>query len=479
MPQHDERVFTTIQRDAFERLSPRQRETTNLFIDKKVYAAGETIGNSVQKIKVETASVLVFADDHPLANFGHDCRYLLYHPENGTLQREILARFPPSAGTFERKMVVFNEPVKFIARGPLPPVVPEWFCPRLVPKGNRYAILAAGCTQARHLNDMEFAYRTLINNYGFHADNIYVLNYDGARQVWDSLPAEWPGNDTGYTIQVTDNGSRAAFQRAFADLAKKIGPEDLLFIHTNNHGDGMPQPSFMCMPTAPYSPNSGMFPNWDPYYATDFASDLAALPKYRALMVMMEQCGSGGFNAPILAKSTAASTSVASACLPTASSYASADGNWDSFAYDWVAAMHGSYPNGSALASNPDTNGDGVVDAQEAFNYAVSVQNPYDTPNFNETSAAAGATTLTQQYALVWTWCYILRPILEPIYGAALPFPPNPPDPAYFAAVNRITPELQKLLLPAIDRAFVDVRRELTPQIEAIVRGSFGKAAAG
>ena len=79
----------------------------------------------------------------------------------------------------------------------------------------------------------------------------------------------------------------------------------------------------------------------------------------------------------------------------------------------------------------------------------------------------------------MWTWCYILRPILEPIYGAALQFPPNPPDPAYFAAVNRITPELQKLLLPAIDRAFVDVRRELTPQIEAIVRGSFGKAAAG
>ncbi len=130
MPQHDERVFTTIQRDAFDRLTPRQRETTNLYIDKQVYRAGETIGNAVQKITVETPSVLVFADDHPQANFGHDCRYLLYHPENGTLQREILARFPPSAGTFARKLAVFNEPVKFIPRGPLPPIVPDSVLPQ-------------------------------------------------------------------------------------------------------------------------------------------------------------------------------------------------------------------------------------------------------------------------------------------------------------------------------------------------------------
>lgn len=475
MPGHNERVLNVIQRDAFSRLSARQRETTNLYIDEKVYAAGETIGNSVQRIKVDTPSMLVFADDHPRANFGHDCRYLLYHPENGNLQREIQARFPPSNARADRKLTVFNEPVKFIPVGIVPRPLPIWRCPRLYPKGTRYAILAAGCTQARHLNDMEFAYRTLIQEYGFVAENIYVLNYDGARQVWDSLPANWPGNNTPYTIQVTDTGSRAAFQRAFADLAKKIKADDLLFIHTNNHGDGMPQPSFMCMPEAPYSPNSGIFPNWEPYYAADFGADLAVLPKYRALMVMMEQCGSGGFNAPILASSTAASTSVASACLPTQSSYASGDGNWDSFAYDWVAAMNGSYPNGAALASNPDTNGDGVVDAQEAFNYAVSVQNPNDSPVFNESSATAGATTLTQQWALTWTWCWLLRPILEPIYGAAVPFPPNPPDPEFYTVLNRITPELQKLMVPRLDRAFTDVRRELTPEIEEIVRAGFGR----
>jgi hypothetical protein len=469
-------VLTTVQSHAFSHLSPRQRQTSNLYIDEQTYQPGETLGTSVQKVTVEVPSILVFADDEPLANFGHNCRYLLYHAEKGTLVKEIPARFPPNQGKSGHKLQVFHEPVTFPVPGLRAPIEPAWHCPVLLPKGNRYAILAAGCTQARHLNDLEFAYRMLIDRYGFHAENIYVLNYDGARQVWDSLPSDWPGDGTPYTIQVTDVGSRAAFQRAFAKLAKKLQPEDLLFIHTNNHGDGMPQPSFMCMPVAPYSPNSGIFPDWEAYYAADFASDLAVLPKYRALMVMMEQCGSGGFNADIVASSTAASTSVASACLGTASSYASPDGLWDSFAHDWTAAMNGTYPGGVALASNPDTNHDGVVDAQEAFNYALAVQNPGDSPVYNQSSAAGGETSLTQLYTLVWEWCWILRPILEPIYAQLQPIPPNPPDPGIYAQMNRLTPELQKLIVPALDRAFVGVRKELTPQIEAIVHSAFKKA---
>jgi hypothetical protein len=476
MAQESERVFTAIQAHAYSHLTPRQRETTNLYMDQRPYAAGENVGNPVQKILVETPSILVFADDHPTANFAHDCRILLYHPENGSLLREIPARFPPSGASSERKLVVFHEPIRFVARLPLPPISWRWRCPRLHPKGNRYAILASGCSNARHLNDLEFAYRTLIDEYGFHAQNIYVLNYDGALQVWDSLPAAWPGNNSPYRIQITAAASRAAFQKIYSDLSKKIQPEDFLFIHTNNHGDGMIPPSFMCMPTAPYSPSSGIFPNWTPYYAADFAADLSVLPKYRALMVMMEQCGSGGFNANIIASSTAASTSVASACTATTSSYATPDGLWDSFAHDWTAAMNGSYANGAALANNPDTNHDFVVDAQEAFNYALSVQNPYDSPNFSENAPAASAVSLTQPYAWVWTWCWLLRPILEPLYAKALPIPPNPPDPEFYARLNRITPELQKLLSPALERSMVGLRKELTPEIESIVRSAFSKA---
>jgi len=44
------------------------------------------------------------------------------------------------------------------------------------------------------------------------------------------------------------------------------------------------------------------------------------------------------------------------------------------------------------------------------------------------------------------------------------------------AVLNRIAPELQKLIVPKLDRAFTDVRRELTPEIEEIVRAGFGRA---
>jgi hypothetical protein len=49
---------------------------------------------------------------------------------------------------------------------------------------------------------------------------------------------------------------------------------------------------------------------------------LATLPPYRALIVMMEQCGSGGFGPNILESSTAGTTSFAAACLAWTSSYA-------------------------------------------------------------------------------------------------------------------------------------------------------------
>ena len=40
-------------------------------------------------------------------------------------------------------------------------------------------ILYSGMSNMRHLNDLEFCYRMLIDRYAFDPKNIYVLNYDG------------------------------------------------------------------------------------------------------------------------------------------------------------------------------------------------------------------------------------------------------------------------------------------------------------
>jgi hypothetical protein len=481
LPDIPEQIIERIRNHAFRHITERRETATNLSLDGRIYRAGDVIGPRFQGISADGPTVVVFADDEPLANFGHPCRYLLYHSATGDFLREVPARFPPSLVQSVDRLTPFLTPVTF--RDP----VPYWYfppiyrCPRLLPEGARYAVLFAGLTQARHLNDMEFAYRTLIDTYGFSADNIYVLNYDGTRKVWDVTLGKWPGNNTAYTIQVTGKGTRAAFQAAIGDLSSKIRAEDLLFIHTNNHGDfdTSVNDSFLCGWVNDVSnppPNSDG--DFDYYYATDFAADLSALPAYRALVVLMEQCNSGGFNTPIVNSSTASSTTVSSAATSSVESWGSSDGNWDIFAYEWIAAVNGANPDGSALASNPDTNHDGVVDSHEAYNYAVA-QDTSDTPQF-DASAGGASLTLDQQYYLLWLWCYLLWPILDPIFRESYPevtYPPvpNPPDPApYYAMVTSALPELQDLVLPLIEEALVGLRTDAAREIVPILKRATG-----
>jgi hypothetical protein len=474
LPDIPEEIADKIRSHALGYIAERQQMSTNLFLDSRVYGAGDSIGPRFQHISAEGPTVIVFADDQPQANFGHPCRYLCYHPETGEFLKEVPARFPPSLVQSASRLTPFLTPVTFREPVPYWYFPPEYRCPRLIPEGNRYAILYSGLTQARHLNDMEFAYRTLIDVYGFSPGNIYALNYDGTRKVWDVTLGNWPGNNTPYTIKVTGKGTRAAFQAVFSDLSKKIQADDLLFIHTNNHGDFDPSvnQSFLCAWVNDVSnPAPNTDGDFDCYYANEFAADLSILPTYRALVVLMEQCNSGGFNTPILNSSTAKSTSVSSAATSSTESWSSADGNWDTFAYEWIAGVNGANADGSALASNPEH--DGIVTTQAAYNYAVS-QDTADTPQFDASTNGAGL-TLDQQYEFLWLWCYVLWPILQPIYSEAFPqitYPPlpNPPDPApYYALVNRALPELQSLVIPIIDRDLSNLRAELANKVAAIL----------
>src|ERR1041385_4945874 len=279
-----DRVLQKVREHAFSTLNAENRQTTNLHIDEKIRNKGEKLGPEFQKIEVDKPSILVFADDQPLANFGHACRYLLYDAESAAFRREIPARFPPFTLKPPATLKPFHEPVKFVPSEVfhLPPI---FRCPIIRPDGARYAILYSGMSNMRHLNDLEFAYRTLIDVYGFYKDHIHVLNYDGTLNTQDGGATLWPGDGTAYRIHVTGQGNRAAFQAAFNDLKAKLKPHDSLFIHTNNHGDNFGAGSFLCE-----------FPAWGTYMASDFCNDLAVLPKYRSLLVMMEQCNAGGFN---------------------------------------------------------------------------------------------------------------------------------------------------------------------------------------
>jgi hypothetical protein len=456
--QEHESVQHRIRTHAFERLTYDQRQRTNLLASEHVFKKGESIGPEFQNIVATRSSLLVFVDDNPRANFGHDCRYLLYAADTGEFEREAAARFPPiHDARHPVQFEPFHEPVAFEKdKIHFRPHWPIWRCPRIVPDGTRYAILYSGMTNKRHLNDMEFLYRTLIDLYGFDPANIYVCTYDCSRNTQDGLQVNWPGDNTPYRIIVNYQGNRAEFELAVDQVKAKIGALDTLLIHCNNHGDydGAPGTSFLCT-----------YPNWGKYYNADFSNKLAQLPKFRQLIVMLEQCNSGGFNASILAKSTASATSVASAAIESQSSYVTADGNWDPFARDWIAAQAGHDPFGGALAHNPDLNGNGKIEAEEAYGYAKSVQDPRDSPNFSETSEAGGDIGLGQEYLIWWWWCLLLKDSLQRPWHA---LPPQ----EYYAHLSRIQPDLARLTAE-LDVTSNVLKKEMKGKIEALVASAF------
>ena len=449
-------LFERVRAHAFRTLSFEQRQTTNLHLDERIYKKGETIGPPRQKILAQRPTILVFADDDPRANFSHACRYLLYDASSGTLHREVPAQFPPFVKAKSKTLRSFHEPVQFFDKANLFWVKPYFYCPYLIPAYKRYAILYAGMTNKRHLNELEFLYRTLIDIYSFDAKNIHVLSYDGTLNTQDGVQVNWPGDNTAYRVKINGEGTRAALEGAIDNLKSKLKSDDLLLIHTNNHGgyDGTPGTANLCT-----------YPSWDGYYAEDFANKLADLPKFGKLIVMMEQCHAGGFNTPIINKSTATATSVASAATEPNNSYVSADGNWDPFARDWIAAQAGHDAFGGALADNADTNGDGRIEAEEAYDYANSIKLAADTPNLSESSEAGGDIALGQQYKVWWWWCIIIHEILQKQY---LKLPPE----EFYAKVRRLQPKLSQMAA-SLDKTSNKLRKEFREQVTSVAASAF------
>jgi hypothetical protein len=225
--------------DAFNRLSQSLPPTDfNLHLRTEIIFAGVEVLVDRRALKLPRDSYLVFADELPQANWGHPCRYLLYDAVSLKLYNEIPAQFPPENLKTSPANVAFHEPQIF------PPEKTMW---SLQPKSlvafrpstrKRYAILFAGKANLRHVNDLEFLYRTLRDVYDVPSDQIYVLNYDGTINCADiSGPLRiWPGDGTPYTLQVRGAGTKTQFDSVIDELKQRLRPNDNLLLHTNGHG---------------------------------------------------------------------------------------------------------------------------------------------------------------------------------------------------------------------------------------------------
>jgi hypothetical protein len=257
----------------------------------------------------------------------------------------------------------------------------------------RYAILFAGLPDRRHLNGLEFCYRTLVDRYRFDPENVISLIRDGSLDARDDLSPviaspRWPGDGTPYRMRVTGEGSRQGFRHALDTLKRKLDNNDLLFINTTGHGGN-------------YGDGRGpyliAFPGGSHYTTSEFCEDLADLPQHHSLVVLMSQCFSGGFNTAVIRASTAERAFIAASADDRHRSFAmSGDNDWDSFQRSWIGAIAGRDVDGSALPREPATDDVGRVTVRAAFDYASDhrIKEPRDTPQCTSNSEVAERITL-------------------------------------------------------------------------------------
>jgi Peptidase C13 family. len=281
---------------------------TNLYVQDAIYRGGEVLQPKRADIVVPRDSVIVFADDEPTKNWGHRCRYLFHDPKTGELIQELPALLPPTFD-FGARFELFQQAstVSAASRSQYPLLyLPPWLY--LESASSWYAILYSGASMNRHVNDIEFLYRILVNLYRVPAANITVLSFDGTLDYndafWQKVPppvGNWPGDNTPYQMKINGSGTKEELLAAIAAVGEKLGPHDNLFLHTNNHGNTVNGVSTLIS----YS--------GDDTTQSDLSDAIQALPKFASFMVMMEQCFSGGFIQPIINASPASCTSVATA----------------------------------------------------------------------------------------------------------------------------------------------------------------------
>jgi hypothetical protein len=355
------KVATTIKQMAVSRLSSELVQKTNLSISTHVIPAQHVFNLADTKLVVKQESVLVFVDQMPQANWGHPCVYQFHDPATGALLSSQNALFPPNLAPGDLTLEAFHRPVAL----PLPvssvkilaDKVSERFLLPTVSSAmeQRYAILwASQISNMRHVEDLEFFWRTLVNVYGFSASNIYVLCYNGTIGATDaSNPVgNWAGNNTAYQMKVAHSATMANLQTVFKTLAGKLKPKDLLLIHTNNHG----APSGCCVD------NSSVIT------PSQFGTMLNGLPTFRDLIVTMEQCYSGAFQALTLKNSTAVNTVFASA-VPS-DKVSAGNSHFDPWALALVDALANGTPSGGAISNKPTRNIDGVISIKAACDWA-------------------------------------------------------------------------------------------------------------
>lgn len=354
---------------------------------------------------------LFFIDDAPMESWAHPCRYVVVDAAGGVSVQEALG--PPSALETWAKVAGSVVPAAPAGPGRFTSQIASSMLPPCQESGHCYAVIISGGANAwnnwpRYYSDVQFMYKTLVNDYGYLDDHIIVLMSDGTNPADDIHTQTDPDPDHDPVIpelygnsdpdldgdgddDVGFSASRANIATVFSDLQARLGDGDHLFIFTTDHGGPENDPQV----------GTNVVMNlWGETIRDDqFDTELAKISTDVPIMVTMEQCYSGGFVDDVI-PSVPLSSGQERVIATAANAYESSYG--DAFSKAWIAGVAGHTVGGSSVDADADN--DGTVSLREAFDYAVA-NDPYaasgdEHPQYSETPASIGSTlALSSCYA--------------------------------------------------------------------------------
>jgi hypothetical protein len=318
-----------------------------------------------------------FVDDNPFANWMHECRYLFVDTVTGNYQIIHHNMMPVDLSTNFERIEEINRPVAASLQENTPTVEDP-----VDSDIHKFAVLISATDSQWWWNDISVLYNTLIQNYGYLKENIYVLYNTGYSGFGSDLDNDG-NNDIDY------DASKDQVQTIFSQLSNTLMHGDQLFV-------------FIC--------GYALEPGWiglieDPIYPTffiDYSSDELAQDVEQIscsqMTFLLSFNYSGSFKDELSNVTTSECKNRAIHCSTSADKevyheiYITGE-KYDEYVFYWSAAARGAYPAENAPWStsytleefpfttipgledhpdnyNPDLNEDGYVQMEEAFAYA-------------------------------------------------------------------------------------------------------------
>lgn len=355
------------------------------------------LGNNDTIMLPYSSNWVFFVDDNPFANWAHNCRFIFVDEANGNYQIMNNDFFPEdwtisySCISEMQRPTTEDLPININAN-----II------GLDPNPNLYAVIICSDEYLRFWNDISAIYCTLLDVYGYTKENIFVHYMDGTSIDWgDDLddPSD-PSDDIDY------DAHKSTILHTFSELAgetntsieiPKLNPMDGLFIFIDGHGynSSKDDHSYLQLPG-------------DDIMDSIFAEALKGI-NCSQIIAIIEPCYMGGFEDELSnyidfnVSCKNRSIQTASDNEPSRAEVWITSNKFNEFVFYWTAAARGHYPDelfpwqttyvtgdfpfynyprlvGHPNDFDPDSNGDGFVQMQEAFYYA----------NFMDTWSAEG-----------------------------------------------------------------------------------------